>query len=328
MVNNQQTLILKHRFNDFDAFTSSLPDWQVRFKQLDQGAFVGEIEQIITTGVTIKRCHFNRRIEQLGVAPPGCRTFGITQKDHTSFYWRRHSVEAGNLLSFSDDVELEGVSAPGFHLYAVSINEELLAEAAQRLGYESQEEIMERENVVKPSADHMAGLRRYCQAFIAPGAFSPEAMPFLIKEIHEDLPGLILEAFVSGEKLHPVSTPLARRKALRLTREAIRDSLEPITSVAELCRLTNVGERTLRYAFMETFGVSPKAYLHSVRLNAVRQILLLGDQKTLIADAANQQGFWHMGQFAADYQKMFGELPSETLKKPSCNSWEGDRLSR
>jgi len=28
---------------------------------------------------------------------------------------------------------------------------------------------------------------------------------------------------------------------------------------------------------------------------------------------ANQYGFWHMGQFAKDYNNLFGELPSETI---------------
>jgi AraC family ethanolamine operon transcriptional activator len=32
-----------------------------------------------------------------------------------------------------------------------------------------------------------------------------------------------------------------------------------------------------------------------------------------ISDVANDWGFWHMGQFAADYKKLFGELPSEIL---------------
>ncbi len=34
-----------------------------------------------------------------------------------------------------------------------------------------------------------------------------------------------------------------------------------------------------------------------------------------IADIANRYGFWHMGQFAADYRRMFAELPSETWKR-------------
>ncbi|MCK5375915.1 MAG: helix-turn-helix domain-containing protein, partial [Acidobacteria bacterium] len=33
-----------------------------------------------------------------------------------------------------------------------------------------------------------------------------------------------------------------------------------------------------------------------------------------VTDVANNWGFWHMGQFAADYRKMFGELPSQTLQ--------------
>lgn len=26
-------------------------------------------------------------------------------------------------------------------------------------------------------------------------------------------------------------------------------------------------------------------------------------------------GYWHMSQFASDYRRMFGELPSDTLKQ-------------
>ncbi|RKX41165.1 MAG: hypothetical protein DRP64_11685 [Verrucomicrobia bacterium] len=46
--------------------------------------------------------------------------------------------------------------------------------------------------------------------------------------------------------------------------------------------------------------------------------------KTRLLDAANARGFWHMGQFAADYRKLFGENPSATLGcdaqpcKPTC----------
>ena len=123
----------------------------------------------------------------------------------------------------------------------------------------------------------------------------------------------MLEGFLSGERKLPVPTSLARRRALRLAREAIAEATEPISTVAELCRLTGEGERTLRYAFCESFGVSPKAYLQARRLNAVRRMLVRGMPGTVIADVANRQGFWHMGQFAADYRRMFDELPSETL---------------
>lgn len=56
--------------------------------------------------------------------------------------------------------------------------------------------------------------------------------------------------------------------------------------------------------------------MQAYRLNQVRKSLRVADPKTsLIADLANDMGFWHMGQFAKDYRSFFGELPSETLKK-------------
>ena len=79
-----------------------------------------------------------------------------------------------------------------------------------------------------------------------------------------------------------------------------------------LSRLSGASDRTLRRAFKERFGVSPKSYLRSQKLIGVRRQLRATGAETLVSDIANEWGFWHMGQFAADYRGHFGELPSET----------------
>jgi len=77
-----------------------------------------------------------------------------------------------------------------------------------------------------------------------------------------------------------------------------------------------VSERTLEYAFLEKFKVTPKEYIKATRLNKVRTELLQNNSKDCkISTLALFHGFLHMGQFAADYKKWFGESPSETLKR-------------
>jgi len=102
---------------------------------------------------------------------------------------------------------------------------------------------------------------------------------------------------------------------------ALKDALGVITersheaiTLTEVEKLSGSSGLTLRYAFEEAFSLSPKQYLQAHRLNQVqRQLLRSPSEKTVITDIANAWGFWHMGQFAADYRRMFGELPSATL---------------
>ncbi|NIU08828.1 MAG: helix-turn-helix domain-containing protein, partial [Phycisphaerae bacterium] len=52
------------------------------------------------------------------------------------------------------------------------------------------------------------------------------------------------------------------------------------------------------------------------RLNRVHRDLLKGKSRgKKVSDIANRWGFWHMGQFASDYRRFYGKLPSETLMK-------------
>ena len=106
-----------------------------------------------------------------------------------------------------------------------------------------------------------------------------------------------------------------RSKATRTALEILEDKDTLPLTVSELCSSVGVSAPTLYRAFQEQFGMGPKQYIQIRRLCGVREQLFARDSEESIADVANTWGFWHMGQFAADYRQHFGELPSETLAR-------------
>ncbi|MOA41251.1 transcriptional regulator EutR [compost metagenome] len=61
-------------------------------------------------------------------------------------------------------------------------------------------------------------------------------------------------------------------------------------------------------------GTNPVQYLRAIRLNRVRRDLRQNQRGGLkVQDVACHWGFWHLSSFTADYKRMFGELPSQTL---------------
>ena len=101
----------------------------------------------------------------------------------------------------------------------------------------------------------------------------------------------------------------------------LRDNISEPISVAELSRMAGVSERTLRAAFHDVLGLSPKQYAISGRLRAVRAALSAADpETTTVTDVAMAYGFFELGRFAGRYRDAFGEVPSRTLRQagPTC----------
>lgn len=88
---------------------------------------------------------------------------------------------------------------------------------------------------------------------------------------------------------------------------------DPVT-VADLSRMAGVSERTLRAAFHDVIGVSPKRYAIKQRLEAAHAALRKADPGTTVTDVAMTFGFFELGRFAGRYRHTFGEVPSETLR--------------
>jgi transcriptional regulator GlxA family with amidase domain len=117
----------------------------------------------------------------------------------------------------------------------------------------------------------------------------------------------------------PVAADAARRITPRreLVAKAIRllgDHVTEPVSMAELSRLTGVSERTLRAAFHDIVGLSPKQFALAQRLRAAREALRAADpETTTVTDIATAYGFFELGRFAERYRHAFGEVPSHTL---------------
>jgi len=90
---------------------------------------------------------------------------------------------------------------------------------------------------------------------------------------------------------------------------------EEYLTVSDLASAAGVSERTLRAAFQEYFGMGPARFLKLRTLNLVRDALRNSDPAlTTVTAVATRFGDWELGRFAHDYQLLFGELPSETLR--------------
>ena len=107
---------------------------------------------------------------------------------------------------------------------------------------------------------------------------------------------------------------LDRAELIRDTFRILDKDRDLDLSVDDLANAVDVSDRTLRSVFKEFFGIGPANYLRLRQLHAVRRALLAADPtQTTVARVLADHEVWAFGRFAANYRKLFGEPPSQTL---------------
>lgn len=98
--------------------------------------------------------------------------------------------------------------------------------------------------------------------------------------------------------------------------ELIRSQDELDLNVEYLCRAINVAERSLLRAFHRFFGMGPTRYMKLQRLNrAHRELQTHECKERTVSGVMTNCGVTEFGRFAGAYRALFGETPSETLKR-------------
>ncbi len=304
------------KFNDFEYMAQSVLGWDLEIFQLEPGKFQGEALQLGNRDFMLSTGWFSHRTEQRGGQPPYSRNMVLTADHGTQVVYRKQQIPANGLMVFPQGAEVDSIAGDNTRLITVSFNDSLLEEAARSLGRRDLSKTLDRDDwfAVDPQAlDRLRSRLRRIGRLLDRGD-SAAAGAAMLPELQAELPRQLLKMLAG--KLGPKGRPEGKvlKRAMARAKEYLRENPQEPVSVQELCRRISASERTLQYGFKRRFGVSPKQYLMARRLNGVRKDLLAtAEGPKLVSEAAMRWGFWHLSQFAQDYRRLFGELPSQTL---------------
>ena len=103
---------------------------------------------------------------------------------------------------------------------------------------------------------------------------------------------------------------------MRRFRRVVEENPEQPLYIPEMCEAIKVSDRTLRMCCQEHLGMGPKRYLLLRRMHLARRTLRqAAPDATSVTDTATRFGFWQLGRFSVEYQSLFGESPSATLRR-------------
>ena len=120
--------------------------------------------------------------------------------------------------------------------------------------------------------------------------------------------------------------PNARTCALRqvrLAEERMHASFRTPLAIGTLAATLGISSRALQLAYARHRGMSPHAHLTLIRAEAVRQRLTSPAEGECISQIVLDCGFAHMGRFAALYRRLYGERPSQTLRRALSGRTDG-----
>ena len=138
--------------------------------------------------------------------------------------------------------------------------------------------------------------------------------PALASRMEEAAVATLLESLDSGPFPTGLPAEARRLEAARRGEEFMRAHLADRIAVREVAESAGMTVRSLERGFLEAFGIAPKAYLQILRLNAARAELVTAVPGTTVREVASRWRQSHLGRFAADYSRVFGEPPGKTLQ--------------
>jgi len=136
-------------------------------------------------------------------------------------------------------------------------------------------------------------------------------MPDSIQRLEREIIRAIVQAASSGGPLPKRSGADARCDVEALKAWLASQAHRPVR-IAELAKQAGVSRRSVEREFLRT-GCTPLEYLRGVRLERARRMLVEPGPALTVAEAATAAGIAHLGRFATEYRRRFGELPSQTL---------------
>jgi AraC family ethanolamine operon transcriptional activator len=302
-------------FYDAQEQASALTGWNQDYLQLSAGGFHGEISQLQGTGIRLFVEQVQQSVFQTGLLANDILAIGIPLDTAGTGVFCGTTCGADSFHVFSGSNGFEFRSARQHTMLGVELQvgknwmntshsatvdpfswstRDLPAQACTlTLGRAAQTEVRA----------YLLSLFR--AAKLNPCLLSTPAVMSIVADY-------LLDRMSQVDQAHDSAADICTHwNLVQKACDIANDHWDETPTVAQLCLDLGVSRRTLQNGFQKVLDVSPLTYLKAVRLGQARRIL---KGASSVTEAATACGFWHFGHFSQDYQAMFGERPSDTLR--------------
>ena len=305
-------------FDDVDEGAKCFTSWNMRYDQISPGKLQGKIREVRFRGVRIFWEITNQMIRQTCCFPADLKVFGVPMRmeGEAVFFGRRAGLEA--LLVAPAMLDFR--SAPLLDLMTVAVDVDKLGHAAYDMSRIEPQEMFRNPLCLQAPPGALSRLREILLSVFhtidqAPTLFVSEAVQ---KNIEDALTLALIELSPDLPAVDEFKTVERRRRLVEAACSYALSNRDGPVSILDICRTFGASRRKLNYCFQEVLGVRPIQYLRALRLNGVRRDLKAArSEGKAVQDVAVRWGFCHLSQFSADYRAMFGERPSDTLRRNS-----------
>jgi AraC-like DNA-binding protein len=142
--------------------------------------------------------------------------------------------------------------------------------------------------------------------------------PEVRRSLEERLIHAMVRCLAEGVDVQTASGAHRHDAVIARFEEFLESNRDRSLYLTEICTAIGVAERTLRACCEEHLGMGPIRFLTLRRMHLVRRALLGAERsKSTVTSILTDHGFWEFGRFSVAYRMLFGETPSETLRRPA-----------
>jgi AraC family ethanolamine operon transcriptional activator len=304
--------IEQKKITDFETMHDAVRDASFDIVQLERGEMTGMLTNLSGPVFRISTGSFSRGLRARGVQSESEWTLSVNA---APVVLQGFEVRPGDLFLLKPGQEIYA-SYPGANAFTVTLikPDVLLPFVESQQQGAADAAIWQRTASMvsvdpKRAADRAKKFRALLEVVMQDGAtMSADTVAYYRREILELVTAPVLDSLDRTPRL-----PMSAAKLVREVDRYLIENSHRLPHVSELREQFKVPARTLFHAFRNEHGVGPIAFMRHKRLCDVHTALKRGNGS--VKEISVGHGFFEQGKFARDYRQLFGERPSETLRR-------------
>ena len=284
--------------------------WNLEHTQMEKGLFEASLKAVHTPRIQLARSHYSQGVMSRGEFPKGCIVLNSYFSSNGTYNVQNRFILPNEIIVLSEGDNVDRVTSGTFSGNIVTIEEELFYEAFSTFFEEiphidlHMKRFYIKDDMIHTFNQTINSWIDYLINIVPKQDITPEYEKIEQEILSQLFNCITFMSLEDNRKKFPIHT----------VRDFLHKNISNDINLTMLSRKLNISESQLHSVFKSNYGISPKKYLHMLRLNAVRKELHCADpNKNTVSEIAWKYNFIHMNHFSAEYKKTFGINPSETL---------------